>query len=169
MNLLIGNRVTTFGADAFGGTVGGKLEDSESERNIALELDSLDLSEAPFVSDAIGLPAFGKLSGAIELNAPEARLSKAEGNISLKIVELGVGDGKAKIRDTIALPRIDAGDLVLEARDDERGDAHQGIRQTGDEQDAQPRAEGPGGHRPEVDPGARAEAGDLERREHQHG
>jgi type II secretion system protein N len=115
LNLLIGNRVTTFGADAFGGTVSGQLEDSESERNIALELDAIDLSESPFVSDAIGLPAFGKLSGSIELNAPEARLSKSEGKISLKIAELGVGDGKAKIRDTIALPRIDAGDLVLEA------------------------------------------------------
>jgi type II secretion system protein N len=42
-------------------------------------------------------------------------LSKAEGKISLKVLELAVGDGKAKIRDTIALPRIDAGELVLEA------------------------------------------------------
>jgi type II secretion system protein N len=115
LNLLFGKRVTKFGADAFGGTLSGRLEDSDSERNIELELDAIDLSESPFVSDAIGLPAFGKLSGAIELKAPEARLSKSEGNISLKIAELGVGDGKAKIRDTIALPRIDAGDLVLEA------------------------------------------------------
>jgi type II secretion system protein N len=115
LNLLIGRRVMTFGADAFGGSIDGEVSDSESERNVELELDALDLSQAPMMADAIGLPVFGKLSGTATLNSPEARLSKGEGKVSLKITELAVGDGKAKIRDTIALPRIDAGELVLEA------------------------------------------------------
>jgi type II secretion system protein N len=115
LNLLIGRRVMNFGADAFGGNLSGQVTDSESERNVEVELEELDLSQAPMIAEAIGLPAFGKLSGTANLDAPEARLSKAEGKLSLKIAELAVGDGKAKIRDTIALPRIDAGELVLEA------------------------------------------------------
>lgn len=115
LNLLFGKRVTTFGAEAFGGSLSGRFEDSSNGRKIELELEEIDLSEAPMIADAIGLPAFGKLGGSIELDAPEARLSKAEGKIALKITDLAVGDGKAKIRDTIALPRIDAGELVLEA------------------------------------------------------
>ena len=115
LNLLIGRRVMTFGADAFGGSIDGEVSDSESERNVELDIEDVDLSQAPILSEAIELPTFGKLSGTATLNAPEARLSKAEGNVSFKIAELAVGDGKAKIRDTIALPRIDAGELVLEA------------------------------------------------------
>ncbi len=115
LSLLIGNRVITFGADAFGGKLSGEVKDSESERTVDVELEDIDLSQIPLVAEAIGLPAFGKVSGSIELVTPEARLSKAEGKLSLKITELAVGDGKAKIRDTIALPRIEAGELVLEA------------------------------------------------------
>jgi type II secretion system protein N len=115
LSLLIGRRVMSFGADAFGGSIDGEIVDSESERNVEAELEEVDLAQAPMMAEAIGLPTFGKLSGTATLNAPEARLSKAEGNLSFKIAELAVGDGKAKIRDTIALPRIDAGELVLEA------------------------------------------------------
>ncbi len=115
LSLLIGNKVISFGADAFGGNVSGEVKDSDSERNVGVELEDVDLSQAPMVAEAIGLPAFGKVSGSIDLTTPEARLSKAEGKLSLKITELAIGDGKAKIRDTIALPRIDAGELVLEA------------------------------------------------------
>jgi type II secretion system protein N len=115
LSLLIGNRVMSFGADAFGGSIDGEVADSESERNVEIELEDVDLSQAPILADVIGLPTFGKLSGTATLDSPEARLSKAEGKVSFKITELGVGDGKAKIRDAIALPRIDAGELVLEA------------------------------------------------------
>jgi type II secretion system protein N len=46
---------------------------------------------------------------------PEEKLAKADGKISLKVTDLSAGDGKAKIRDTIALPRLEAGELALEA------------------------------------------------------
>jgi type II secretion system protein N len=41
--------------------------------------------------------------------------TEGHGKISLKVSGLAAGDGKAKIRDTIALPRLDAGELTLEA------------------------------------------------------
>jgi type II secretion system protein N len=80
-----------------------------------VELDDLDLGEAPLFGDIVGLPLSGKLSGTIELLMPEEKLAKADGKISLKVTDLAAGDGKAKIRDTIALPRLEAGELSLEA------------------------------------------------------
>ena len=62
----------------------------------------------------MGLPLSGKLVGEIDLLMPEEKLSKADGKIALKVTDLAAGDGKAKIRDTIALPKVEAGDLTLE-------------------------------------------------------
>ena len=53
--------------------------------------------------------------GTIDLKLPESKLSKAEGKIDLKITDLSVGDGKAKIRNTIALPKLDAGEMTFTA------------------------------------------------------
>jgi type II secretion system protein N len=113
--LLIGRRSVSFGADAFGGSLDGNISDSDEERVVELEIDELDLGQTPMLAGLLGLPVTGALSGEIELVTPEARLSKAEGKISLKMTGLSVGDGKAKIRDIIALPKLDAGTLTLEA------------------------------------------------------
>jgi len=114
-SLLIGRRSVSFGADAFGGSLDGNISDSDAERVVELEMDALDLGQTPMLAGLIGLPVTGALSGTIELAAPEARLSKAEGKISLKVTGLSVGDGKAKIREIIALPKLDAGTLALDA------------------------------------------------------
>jgi type II secretion system protein N len=113
--LLVGRRSVSFGADAFGGTVEGTIVDSEAERNVEIEIEALDLGQTPLLAGLIGLPVSGALSGTIELVAPEARLSKAGGKIELKVAGVSVGDGKAKIRDIIALPKLDAGELVVSA------------------------------------------------------
>lgn len=114
-SLLLGRRVVSFGAKAFGGSLDGSVADSDAERVLDLELDSLDLGQTPVLAGLIGLPLSGKLSGTANLITPEAHLSKAEGKVSLKLAGLSVGDGKAKIRDIIALPKLDAGELTLEA------------------------------------------------------
>ena len=113
--LLLGRRVVTFGAKAFGGAVDGSVTDSDVERTLEVEIDGLDLGQTPFLAGLIGLPVSGKLSGTANLVTPEARLSKAEGKLSFKLTGLSVGDGKAKIRDIIALPKLDAGELTLES------------------------------------------------------
>jgi type II secretion system protein N len=113
--LLLGRRSVSFGADAFGGSLDGNISDSSVERVVEIEIDELDLGQTPMLAGLLGLPVTGALSGSIELLAPEARLSKAEGKISLKMTGLSVGDGKAKIREIIALPKLDAGTLTLEA------------------------------------------------------
>ena len=113
--LLIGKKVVTFGAQAFGGSLDGSITDSEAERVVELEADGLDLGQTPLLAGLIGLPVTGKLSGTANLITPEARLSKAEGKLSFKMAGVSVGDGKAKIRDIMALPKLDAGELGLEA------------------------------------------------------
>lgn len=113
--LLIGRRSVSFGADAFGGSLDGNISDSEAERVVEIEIEELDLGQTPMLAGLLGLPITGAVSGSIELAAPEARLGKAEGKISLKMTGLSVGDGKAKIREIIALPKLDAGTLTLEA------------------------------------------------------
>lgn len=114
-SLLFGKRVVSFGAKAFGGALDGSITDSDAERVLDLTMDGLDLGETPMLAGLIGLPVTGKLSGSANLVTPEARLSKAEGKVNMKLSGLSVGDGKAKIRDIIALPKLDAGDLTLDA------------------------------------------------------
>ncbi|HEX5101327.1 MAG TPA: type II secretion system protein GspN [Polyangiaceae bacterium] len=113
--LLAGKRVVSFGAKAFGGNLDGSITDSDAERVLEVEVEGLDLGQTPLLAGLIGLPVSGQLSGTANLITPEARLSKAEGKMSFKLAGLSVGDGKAKIRDIIALPKLDAGELGLEA------------------------------------------------------
>jgi type II secretion system protein N len=115
LRLLFGTLHVSFGADAFGGELSGYTSDAGGSRKLEVELDELDFGQAPLFGAAVGLPLSGKLSGTIDLLLPEGKLSKADGKISLRVENLAIGDGKAKIRDTIALPKVDAGELVLEA------------------------------------------------------
>jgi type II secretion system protein N len=115
LRLLIGSLRISFGADAFGGQLSGSTSNSDDGRQLEVELEELDLGQAPLFGDIVGLPLAGKLNGTIELLMPEEKLSKADGKINLKVTGLAAGDGKAKIRDTIALPRLDAGELTLDA------------------------------------------------------
>ena len=115
LRLLFGTVHVSFGADAFGGELSGYTSDSDEGRKLEVELEELDLGQAPLFGDIVGLPLAGKLAGTIDLLMPEQKLSKADGKINLKVIDLAAGDGKAKIRDTIALPRLEAGELSLDA------------------------------------------------------
>jgi type II secretion system protein N len=115
LRLLFGSVHLSFGADAFGGELSGSTSNSDEGRKLEVELEDLDLAQAPMFGDIVGLPLSGKLNGSIDFLMPEEKLAKADGKISLKVTDLAAGDGKAKIRDTIALPRLDAGELTLEA------------------------------------------------------
>jgi type II secretion system protein N len=115
LRLLFGTTHVTFGADAFGGEISGSTSDAGGARRIVIQLDNVGLNDLPLISDLVGLPMTGAMTGSIELLLPEQKLSQAEGKISLRATDVTVGDGKAKIRDAIALPKLDAGELELEA------------------------------------------------------
>jgi type II secretion system protein N len=119
LRLLVGTTHVSFGADAFGGELSGYTSDADDGRTLEIELENVNVGEMPVIADAVGLPMTGAMTGTIELVMPEQKLSKAQGKISLAASEVTIGDGKAKIRDTIALPKLDAGELEIEAQVEE--------------------------------------------------
>lgn len=115
LHLLVGGMDVSFGADALGGHVSGEVSDSDTERDIHVQLEDVDVGMLPMFRDAVGLPMTGALSGSVDLTVTDEKLAKTSGQIDLTLAHLTVGDGKAKIHDTIALPKLDAGQLELKA------------------------------------------------------
>jgi len=111
--LLIGNVTLDFSAVLLGGSVEGSTTKDGEERQIALELADIDVGRLDPLVQLVGLPLTGTLGGTAKLTLPEGKLSKATGAVNLTIDDLSVGDGKTKIRDTIALPRMVVGELEL--------------------------------------------------------
>lgn len=113
--LLGGVRSASFGAEAAGGDISGWVRDSAESRRLELQLDGVNPGAVPQVAAAIGLPVSGRLSGHITLELPEHNLTKAEGTVELAAEDLVLGDGKAKIQGTIALPELHMGTFTLKA------------------------------------------------------
>lgn len=112
---LFGSISADFEAEVGGGEVSGTFFQNSTEAKISAEGVGVDISGLSLLSAGIGLPLGGELSGTVELLLPEAQMKKAEGTFAFQIQNLTAGDGKAKIRNTIALPKLNAGNLVLKA------------------------------------------------------
>jgi type II secretion system protein N len=114
-SLLSGARAASFGAYALGGEVSGWARDAADLRRLELQLDGINPGAVPQVAAAIGLPISGRVSGQIAIDLPENNLTKAEGTVDLSAEDLVLGDGKAKIQNTIALPELHMGAFTLKA------------------------------------------------------
>jgi type II secretion system protein N len=114
--LLTGAREASFGADALEGDIAGWAQDSDSGRRLELQLEGVNPGSIPQLQSTIGLPLAGSLSGHISVDVPEGNFSKAEGTVDLSAEDLVLGDGKAKIKNTIALPELHVGKFVLKAQ-----------------------------------------------------
>jgi type II secretion system protein N len=114
--LLWGTQKVGFSMDGFGGAIDGVAKVSSEAHELDIELDGVDAGKLPYLADLVGVPLAGTVDGKIELKLPQNKFTLAEGSIELHIADFAIGDGKAKIRDTIALPRVNAGkfDLVAE-------------------------------------------------------
>lgn len=115
IRLLFGTLHVDFGADAFGGQISGFTSDADGGRKLEVEIEDLALADAPLIGDLIGLPVGGHLAGHVEFLLPDSKLAKAEGKVDLKFSGLSAGDGKAKILNAVALPKVEVGDLTLKA------------------------------------------------------
>jgi type II secretion system protein N len=115
LRLLVGTTHVSFAADAFGGSLSGYTSDGGDARTIEIEMEEVAAGELPILAQAVGLPMAGTLSGTVELELPEGKLAQAVGHIELTGQGLAVGDGKAKIKNTIALPKLNLGELSLVA------------------------------------------------------
>lgn len=116
LSYIIGNLKVSFDAEVGGGTIEGSFFQNELVAKLSVEGQDVDISELTLLGKAVGLPLGGALSGHVELELPERSMSKAAGAFELTIADLTVGDGKAKVRNTIALPRLNAGTLKLKAK-----------------------------------------------------
>lgn len=119
--LLIGDSDMNFDAYAFGGEASGSYDVSGKERSVDVTLDAIDVGKLQPLVDLLGVPLGGKLAGTVRLTMPEGRASKGTGSVSLEIQDTSVGDGKAKIKGALALPKIDVGTLTF------AGDAKDGV------------------------------------------
>lgn len=111
---LFGTTSVSFGAEGLGGEADGHYLDSGDEREVELELEEINVGQTP-LTGVVGLPMTGTLKATLELQMPERNLGKANGKLDLAIEGLTIGDGKAKIRNTIALPPLNVGHLELSA------------------------------------------------------
>jgi type II secretion system protein N len=78
-------------------------------------LDSVDIGEVAPLVQLLGIPVQGKFSGTVRLTLPEGKAAKGSGAVSLEASGVSVGDGKAKLKGALALPKIDVGTLSLVA------------------------------------------------------
>jgi type II secretion system protein N len=112
---LVGATDVSFDAFAFGGEASGSYDVHGADRSIDLTLDGIDLGELTPLVQLLGVPVQGKLGGTIRLSMPEGKTSKATGAVSLEAKGVAVGDGKAKIKGALALPKVDVGSLTFAA------------------------------------------------------
>jgi type II secretion system protein N len=110
-----------FDAFAFGGEASGSYDVAGKDKTVDVNLDSLDVGQLQPLVDLLGVPLGGKLGGTVHLTMPEGKASKGNGSVSLEIQDTSVGDGKAKFKGAVALPKLDVGTLTFS------GDAKDGI------------------------------------------
>lgn len=112
---LFGTWSVAYEAELGGGAIEGTFFQNSERAEIVASSSDVSVAGLSVLEDLVELPLAGVLSGSLRLILPEGKMSQAEGEVDLSIVDLSVGDGKAKIRDAIALPKLQAGDLVLKA------------------------------------------------------
>ena len=115
LRLLFGTVAVDFGLELGEGEVEGHFVKSSEESELELDISGVSVAGMAPLEEIIELPLAGVLDGQIRFVMPEGKLQAANGNLELSIENLEVGDGKAKIRDTIALPKLRAGTLNLTA------------------------------------------------------
>ncbi len=116
ISYLLGQIAVDFSANVGGGELSGAFYQDGTGAKIDVEGSLIDISGLTLLSAGIGLPLGGELGGKVDLFLPEGQMKNAEGTFDLAVTNLTAGDGKAKIRDTIALPKLNAGTLTLKAK-----------------------------------------------------
>ena len=115
LRLLFGTVHVNFGASAFGGEISGFTSDADGGRKLEVDIEDIGLEGAPLIGELLGLPVGGHLAGHVEFLLPENKLGKSEGKVDLKFSGLSAGDGRTKVLNAIALPKVELGDLMLQA------------------------------------------------------
>jgi type II secretion system protein N len=116
LSALVGNSSIGFDVLAFGGEASGTYDEhGKGDKDIDLTLDSIDIGQVQPLVQVLGVPLQGHLGGTVKLSLPEGKPSKGAGSIALEATSVGVGDGKAKLKGALALPKVDVGTLSFAA------------------------------------------------------
>lgn len=113
--LLIGHHNVTFSLEGFGGEIDGVYEEHGKDRHVEVNLDGVDIGQIEPLTQMIGLPLEGHFSGSIVIDMPEGKATKGSGTVALEGTDIAVGDGKAKLKGALALPRLSIGGLSIAA------------------------------------------------------
>jgi type II secretion system protein N len=115
LSALVGSGDIDFSADAFGGEISGSFDSHGKDKSLEATLDSIDLGKVTPLVQLLGVPLDGKLGGNVRLALPEGRASKATGALSFESGDTAVGDGIAKLKGALALPKLEVGTITLAA------------------------------------------------------
>ncbi|HEU4538019.1 MAG TPA: type II secretion system protein GspN [Polyangiaceae bacterium] len=111
---LFGRTHVSYWARAFGGEIEGVYDDSEAERHVEAHVKDVLANRLEPAKALLGIPLQGTLQGTVDVTMPERKAHKASGSVALNLADLAVGDGEAKVLDTIALPKLNVGALDVE-------------------------------------------------------
>jgi len=115
LRLIFGTTAVDFGLEVGEGALDGRFVRNSEMSELEVDIADLSVTGIGPLEEIIQLPLEGTLAGHVEFKMPEGKLQESEGKLELSIDTLQVGDGKAKIRDTIALPKLRVGTLKLTA------------------------------------------------------
>ncbi|HXX67788.1 MAG TPA: type II secretion system protein GspN [Polyangiaceae bacterium] len=115
LSLLFGGADVDFDVMAFGGEARGEYGSRGKDKAIDVALESLDLGKIGPLVQLLGVPLDGKAGGTLHLSMPEGKITRASGDLSFESKGTAVGDGKAKLKGALALPKIDVGTLTIAA------------------------------------------------------
>ena len=121
LGLLIGHRDVTFSFSLGGGDVSGNYEEHGKDREIEVNIDNVDIGQVEIITSQLGVPMEGHLTGQVKFSLPEGKISKASGTVNLDIAGVTIGDGKAKLKGLLALPKLDIGGISIVADAKEGG------------------------------------------------
>lgn len=121
--LLTGTLAVSFEARAAGGTIEGDLALQETRQEVAATIAGLNLRRLGILRAYLPLPVAGTLDGEIDVALDEDP-ALTSGEIDLRLGNLTVGDGNAKLkldgmRDGVTVEQIAAGNVVLQAHIEE--------------------------------------------------
>ena len=108
----------SFDAELAGGNAQGDVAIGEDNFEVDAELEDIELKQIPALRRFTQIPVTGKLDGEITLAMP-SEVSKSNGNVTLTIEAMSIGDGKTKLNipgwGGLTLDEADAGNLDVQA------------------------------------------------------
>jgi type II secretion system protein N len=116
---LFGTKSYSVFAEVFGGEIETKIKITKETSSAKVEATEIDLSDLPWVKNAINLPTSGKLDLSLDVDLAKHRAAEAKGGLEWECTGCAIGDGKAKLviasnpllAEGLGLPKIRLGDF----------------------------------------------------------